>query len=370
VGKGKVLIAVVAVLCLVGVLAVYSVDPMREEGWSVRSFSGRQVMWNVIGWSIFLFFAFLDYHFLVRGGWFFYLLMLLSLGGVLLFGTGDETGARRWLFSQSVQPAEFAKIFLVFFLSFYMSENREALDSYALLFKSGLLSLLPVVLVFAEPDLGTSLVLLVLWLGTLFVCGFGGRKLGTVFLGLGLLGSLGWLFLKDYQKKRIVAFLDPWKDPLGSGYNVLQSQIAIGAGGIAGQGWLSGKQSQLRFLPARHTDFIFASFCEQTGFLGGALILFLLGVFVWLSLRIARDAPDLEGKVLASLVGINFAFQVLVNVGMNMGVMPVTGIPLPFVSYGGSALIVNLVMVGLLYNIANLRKKGVGKGRPGWTFQP
>lgn len=361
--------AIVIALCLVGIMAVYSVDPLREEGWSMKSFYGRQVIWNIIGWSIFFLFAFLDYHFLTRTGWFFYLLMLLSLGGVLLFGRGDEAGARRWLFAQSVQPAEFAKIFLVLFLGFYLGEHHEEIDSYALLFKSGFLSLLPVLLVFAEPDLGTSLVLLVVWLGALFFCSFGGRKIGMVFLGLGVLGSLGWLFLKDYQKKRILAFFDPWRDPLGSGYNVLQSQIAIGAGGIAGQGWLSGKQSQLRFLPARHTDFIFASFCEQTGFLGGALVLFLLGMFVWISVRIARDAPDLEGKLLASLVGVVFAFQVLVNVGMNMGVMPVTGIPLPFISYGGSALLVNLAMVGLLYNIANSRKKKNGRDKLEWPYQ-
>ncbi|MGQ9472820.1 MAG: FtsW/RodA/SpoVE family cell cycle protein, partial [Candidatus Caldatribacteriaceae bacterium] len=122
-------------------------------------------------------------------------------------------------------------------------------------------------------------------------------------------------------------------------------------------GWLSVKQSQLRFLPARHTDFIFASFCEQMGFLGGALLLFLLGMLVWVAVRISRDAPDIEGRFLASLICVLFAFQILVNVGMNMGVMPVTGIPLPFISYGGSALLVNLIMMGLLYNIANLKKK-------------
>lgn len=364
-GEDRVLIAVVVALCLVGILAVYSVDPMRGEGWGVRSFFGRQIIWNIAGWSLFLFFAFLDYRFLARGGWLFYLLMCLSLAGVLLFGTGDETGARRWLFSQSVQPAEFAKLFLVLFLGFYMNANKEEFDSYALLLKSGVLSLVPVALVFVEPDLGTSLVLLITWLGALFVCGFGGRKLGVVFGGLAVLGSSGWLFLKEYQKKRIMAFLNPWKDPLGSGYNVLQSQIAIGAGGLTGQGWLSGKQSQLRFLPARHTDFIFASFCEQTGFLGGSLILLLLGVLVWLSVRIARNALDLEGKIFASLIGVVFGFQFFVNTGMNMGIMPVTGIPLPFVSYGGSALLVNLAMVGLLYNIANSRRKEVGRKRFG-----
>lgn len=355
--NAKVLVILVLVTCFLGVLAVYSVDPLRDEGWGTKSFFGRQIIWNVVGWIIFCLFAFSDYHLFVKGGWIFYLLMLLSLGGVLLFGGGSETGVRRWLFFQSVQPAEFAKLFLIIFLGFYMSENKEEVDSYALLLKSGILSLLAVILVFLEPDLGTSLTLLVVWLGALFVSGFGGKKLGVVFGGLGVFGSLGWIFLKDYQKKRIMAFINPLRDPLGSGYNVLQSQIAIGAGGLTGQGWLSGKQSQLRFLPARHTDFIFASFCEQMGFLGGALLLFLLGMFVWLAVRISQDALDLEGRFLASFIGVLFAFQVLVNVGMNMGIMPVTGIPLPFISYGGSALLVNLVMVGLLYNIANLKKK-------------
>jgi len=350
-------------------VAIYSVDPAREAGWSMQSFFGRQFFWNVFGWSLFIFFALIDYRVLVKLGWLWYFLLLLALGAVLVFGESDETGARRWIFSQSVQPSEFAKIILPLFLSFYLSKNRENIPSYALLLKSGFWVFLPVGLIFLEPDLGTSLVLLVVWLGMLFISGFGRNHFALVGLGLGGIGAVGWSFLKDYQKERLFTFLDPWKDPLGSGYNVLQSQIAIGAGGLGGQGWLSGKQSQLRFLPARHTDFIFASWCEQMGFLGGVALILLLGFFIWIMIRIARHAPDLEGKLLASLFGVIFVFQVLVNVGMNMGVMPVTGIPLPFVSYGGSALVVNVAIVGLLYNIANSGRKKVAKCRFRWDYQ-
>ncbi|MGQ9473941.1 MAG: FtsW/RodA/SpoVE family cell cycle protein, partial [Candidatus Caldatribacteriaceae bacterium] len=198
--NAKGLVILVLFICFLGILAVYSVDPLREEGWGTKSFFGRQIIWNVVGWLLFCLLAFSDYHLFVKEGWVFYLLMLLSLGGVLIFGEGDEIGVRRWLFSQSVQPAEFAKLFLVIFLSFYMSENKEEVDSYALLLKSGMLSLLVVMLVFLEPDLGTSLTLLVVWLGALFVSGFEGKKLGVVFAGLGVFGSLGWVFLRDYQK--------------------------------------------------------------------------------------------------------------------------------------------------------------------------
>ncbi len=359
--EDKAMVLVLIALSLIGVLAVYSVDPLRGEGWGESLFS-RQIIWNLIGWVAFLFFSQIDYYQLVKRGWLWYFLMVLSLGAVLIFGEGDETGSRRWLFSQSVQPSEGAKVALALFLAHYFSEQRESFDFWPLLIKSGILSFIPLVLIFEEPDLGSSLVLLVIWLGALFVCGFSAKKWAVIGgIGGGLL-PLSWVFLEDYQKDRLLSFIDPGRDPLGSGYHILQSQIAIGAGGFTGQGWLSGTQSQLYFLPARHTDFIFASWCEQLGFLGGMVIIFLLGLLSYLFLVVALRSPNLEGKILASLLGISLIFQWTVNIGINLGVMPVTGIALPFISYGGRSLVVNLASAGLVYNIS---KSG---GKESWKL--
>jgi len=349
--ESKAIVLILVALSLTGILAVYSVDPLRGEKWGESLFS-RQIIWNLVGWVAFIFLSQIDYHQWVKRGWLWYFLMILFLGAVLVFGKGDEVGSRRWLFSQSVQPSEGAKILLVLFLTHYFSEQRENFDFWPLLFKSGILSLLPLVLVFEEPDLGSSLVLLVIWLGALLVCGFSARKWAVIGgVGGGLL-PLSWFVLEDYQKDRLLSFIDPEKDPLGSGYHILQSKIAIGAGGFTGQGWLSGTQSQLYFLPARHTDFIFASWCEQMGFLGGMLIIVLLGVLSYLFLVVALRSSDLEGKILASLLAISLLFQWAVNIGMNLGIMPVTGIALPFISYGGSSLVANLASAGLVYNVS------------------
>ena len=178
------------------------------------------------------------------------------------------------------------------------------------------------------------------------------EKILAVFAGLVGLIPFFWLVLHDYQRKRLLSFFAPQSDPLGTGYNVLQSKITIGAGSFFGKGWLSGTQSQLRFLPAHYTDFIFASWCEQWGFVGGVIILALFFWLIWSILRIGIETPDLEGKILTTLFGSMFVFQVMINVGMNMGVMPVTGIPLPFISYGGSSLFINMIAMGMVWNIA------------------
>ena len=335
-------------LNVIGLLAVYSTDPLRGEAAFVQTFFGRQLVWCLMGWFIFWGISRIHYHWFIKLGWMLYLIVILSLIAVLLFGSGDDIGARRWLFFRSVQPSEFSKVGMAIFLAAFLSAQPEDCGSWQLLLKASLLSIIPTGLIFLEPDLGTALVIIILWFSALFFCGFHWKKILAVFAGLVGFIPIFWLFLHDYQKKRLLAFFAPQSDPLGTGYNVLQSQIAIGAGGFFGKGWLSGTQSQLRFLPAHYTDFIFASWCEQWGFVGGVIILALFFWLIWSIFRIGIETPDLEGKILTTLFGSMFVFQVMINVGMNMGVMPVTGIPLPFISYGGSSLFINMIAMGMV----------------------
>ena len=211
--------------------------------------------------------------------------------------------------------------------------------------------LLPFVLVMKQPDLGTSLTFIAILLGMIFVSGFKFNwfaKLGVLFVAM---LPVFWMILKDYQKNRIRVFLNPELDPFGSGYHVIQSKIAIGSGGLLGKGWLAGTQSQLNFLPENHTDFIFAVVGEEFGFIGAAFIILLYLIIIWRGITIALNAEDDFGTLLAVGVTSMFMFHIMVNIGMTIGIMPVTGVPLPFLSYGVSSLITNVSLVAILLNI-------------------
>ena len=209
----------------------------------------------------------------------------------------------------------------------------------------------PFLLVMKQPDLGTSLVFMAIFFGMIFACGINLKLLAGIFgTGIACLPLL-WHVLKDYQKMRIMVFLDPNVDPLGSGYHIIQSKIAIGSGMLFGKGLFEGTQSQLNFLPENHTDFIFAVVGEEWGFIGTVVLLLLYLVVLWRGIQIARQAQDSFGTLLAVGITSMLAFHVLVNVGMTAGIMPVTGIPLPFMSYGVSALTTNIWAITILMNI-------------------
>jgi rod shape determining protein RodA len=255
----------------------------------------------------------------------------------------------------SVQPSELAKVALVVGMAMLLSEKRDAENEprntdvmLALVFAS-----VPLALVMLQPDLGTALVISALVLGVIAVSGAAIRWVVGLVIGAAVVATVAVQvgFLKPYQLDRFTAFLDPTADPKGAGYNVRQAQIAIGSGGIHGQGLFEGAQTQGKFVPEQQTDFIFTVAGEELGFVGAVGLVLLLGIVLWRATRIAVRADDLYGRLVATGVVCWFTFQAFENIGMTLGIMPVTGVPLPFVSYGGSSMFANLLAIGLLENV-------------------
>jgi len=285
------------------------------------------------------------------------MLYLLSLGVLtyVLFLGPRIAGTRRWFLAPGgfqIQPSEFAKLVAALLMAKVFAESKK--DSLGLSDIVGPGAALGVMalLIAAEPDLGTALTLVPLFLVTAFLAGLRLRAILAVFAVMVVVGGLGWMFaLREYQKSRIYSFLDPNLDPKGAGYQKIQSQIAVGSGGLAGKGYKQGSQSQLGYLPARHTDFIFSVLAEEMGFLGVATVLGLYLLVLWRSLETARVARDRVGAFLAAGITAGLAFQVVYNVAMVAGLVPVKGLPLPFMSYGGSSVIYSFLAVGLILNV-------------------
>jgi rod shape determining protein RodA len=232
-----------------------------------------------------------------------------------------------------------------------VGQRKDAMDDLKSLVVPCLLLGVPFILVLLQPDLGTALLMLPIFFAILLV---GGARVKYIvwMIAIGLAGlPVFWHFLREYQKQRLLVFLNPNIDPLGAGYTIIQSKIAVGSGGLFGKGWLAGTQNQLNFLPERHTDFIFSVIGEEWGFLGALIVVFLYFVIVQKAFTIANLTSDRFGKLIATGIGVLLGFQVIINIGMTIGLMPVVGIPLPLVSYGGSSLLSTLVAIGLLLNV-------------------
>jgi rod shape determining protein RodA len=288
-------------------------------------------------------------------GRFAYLLFGASLTLLLLVLVVGKAGlgAQRWIRvgGFAFQPSEFAKLCLVLFLARYFDDHREALrEPRTMLLPAGLTALC-MLLVLKQPDLGTALLLAFIALSLMLMLGLEWRRLIPFIVGGGAVAPLLWMALKDYQRRRILVFLSPDLDPLGAGYHIAQSKIAVGSGGVFGKGWLAASQSQLNFLPLNHTDFIFAVLAEQWGFLGCLVVLLVYFYVITKGFQIAGDCTDPFAALLAVGISAMLAIQVLVNIAMVLGMMPVVGIPLPLLSYGGSSLLVTMVSLGLLLNI-------------------
>ncbi|MDB5178111.1 MAG: Peptidoglycan glycosyltransferase RodA [Patescibacteria group bacterium] len=354
-----VLFGVMVLLVAMGLLVIWSTSfkATRLDG---SSDVLHQAIFAVAGLAVFFAAARIDYRTWFKVTPWLYGLMVIMLMAVLVLAK-PVLGAQRWIslgFFQ-FQPSEFAKLILIVVLAKFFATHYDQLEKPKYLLLSLVYLAVPMALVMKQPDLGTALVLMAIWVGMALVSRIRKRYL----LGLAALGLAAMPFilshLHDYQKARLTVFLNPQADPLGAGHNVIQSTITIGSGQLLGRGLAAGSQSQLNFLPslAQHTDFIFAVLNEKMGFVGGMLLLLLFGVMFFRGLRIAHQAQDRFGMFLATGVVAMMLFHVFINTGMNMGIAPVTGIPLPFVSYGGTSLIIGMVAIGLLQSVAVRRKK-------------
>ncbi len=333
-----------------GVLEIYSATyNTRFAGAHVR-----QVYWILAGLGVMFLASLVDYQALLERVHWIYIAALVSLVAVLLFGQ-KYLGARRWIRlpgGAHFQPSEWAKLIVILALAKFVSDLRQRELSWPDLTKAGLIAGIPMFLILVQPDMGTALTFVPILLMALFLGGIRPRHAAVLGLAALLLMPVAWKFgLKDYQKARLASFINPESDPQGSGYQVQQSLIAVGSGGIWGKGFLKGSQTQGLFLPVTHTDFAFASLAEEQGLMGALGVLLLYLMVLMRLVHNAQRAPDRASSFIIMGVVAVLSFHVLVNVGMVVGFMPVTGIPLPLLSYGGSSVLLTYTSLGVVMNI-------------------
>lgn len=332
----------------------------------------KHLLWTIIGLAAMSGVLGINYvHLAPRHKWI-YSFMLLLLIAVLIPGIGQvRKGAQSWLSLgfMDLQPSEFAKIMLIIAFAQFLSDRRGKLNTFKDFLPAFAYVGLPMLLIMRQPDLGTSLVFIGIFFGMMYMAGANPKLLmgifaaGMVFLIAGLwvhFNLVEWLPLKKYQLMRLVVFLNPYNDGQGGrsyGFNLIQSQVAIGSGGLWGKGWGNGSQVQGNFLPEHHTDFIFSVIGEEFGFVGATLVLLLFLLLIYRSILIAFQSKDLFGTLIVTGIISMFTFHLLVNVGMTIGLMPITGIPLPLMSYGGSSMLANMIAIGLILNINMRRQK-------------
>lgn len=314
----------------------------------------KQAVFAAVGVALYLFFLFFDYQFLKKYSTLIFLSGLILLSFVLFAGK-TVRGTEGWirLGNFNLQVVEPFKLAIVIILAKYFSLNSRTISNSTHVLITAVLIGGSVWLVLKQPDLGSALVIIAIWLGMLLVSGVKKRYLALiVFFGV-LTIVFSWFFLfKNYQKDRITSMLNPMKDPRGSAYNLIQSTVAVGSGGIKGKGLGHGSQSQLNFLPEKHTDFIFAVVAEELGFIGSLFLISILSILVFRLIKIAQNARDNFGKLFVSGIAVIILVQSFINIGMNVGLVPITGIPLPFLSYGGSALITLMIAMGMVGNLS------------------
>jgi len=346
-------VAAVALLLLAGIMFIYSAS-YRGGDHPVGMFYERQIVWAFLGLLCFFGAAAFDYHQLRDGAWWLYAVAVILLVLVLLIGK-KVYGAYRWLslFGIQVQPSEFAKLAVLIALARFLGRPGREVEEWKCVGQVLLIIGIPFLLILKEPDLGSAAIMLPLAFCMMFVAGVPLRMLGLlVLLGL-LLLPLGWFVMGDYQKERILVFLDPGRDPLGAGWNKIQSEIAVGSGGFSGKGFLKGTQNVLGYLPrtVAPTDFIYSVVAEEMGFVGSFVLLSLYATLLGGGIRAAWRARDKLGRMLAVGVTSLLFCHVFVNIAMTIGLLPITGIPLPLISYGGSFVVSTLLGLGIVQSV-------------------
>ena len=342
------LLAVALIICALGVLQIYSAthDTRWQDAW------WKQIIWIAIAMGLMWIASSIDYHTLLGQVPLMYGLSIGSLIAVLAVGR-LVFGSRRWIriLGFNFQISEFVKLVIILMVARYLSELKSDRVRPRDLLKLGGLVGIPVALVMYQPDLGTGLTYLPILAAGILIAGIRWHYLAAIALVGALALPVGWVFLKDYQRTRLVTFMEPSRDPRGAGYQVIQSKIAVGDGGMWGRGVTRGTQTQLRFLPVPHTDFIFSAFAEEHGFVGVVVVLGLYFLLLMQIVQNAQMAPDRSGMYVCMGVATLLLFHLLVNVGMVVGRMPVTGIPLPLMSSGGSNMFSVFMMLGLVNNV-------------------
>ncbi|NPA92601.1 MAG: rod shape-determining protein RodA [Chloroflexi bacterium] len=350
-----ILLGLVATLVIFGIAVIRSAIAGNEV---LAGLVQRQITFAIIGFVVVLITAAIDYHYWATLGKYLYVATVLLLAALGIIGKA-AFGSARWIDTGFffIQPSEIAKIVMILVLADFFARHREQLHEFRWVVMSFLLTMGMVIWILLQPDLSTSITVLVIWFGMLWAAGLTWKHL-AIFAVLGAISPFAaWPFLADYQKARVINFLFP--DPNarhGAIYNVQQALISLGSGGLFGQGYGHGTQVQLRFLKVRHTDFIFSVIGEEFGFVGTVFVIVMLALVLWRILRIARTAHDTFGALIAYGIAIMLFFHMAVNIAMNINLIPVTGLPLPFITYGGSALLSSLLGIGLVESVAMRRE--------------
>ncbi len=359
----------VAVLIIFGLLAISSAVELNKHDSNATIFLSKQILSVILGIMAILILQLYDYRIFKNYVSVIYISTVSILLLILLFGQ-TVAGGKRWIIlgPLNFQPSELAKILFILVLAAVLDKNQDNLKYLTGLIKPFIYMLIPFILIVLQNDLGTSLVLIVIFIAMLYIGGGNIKFLSIIFGGgfgiIILLIAFHYFFgtplpyLQEYQLNRLIVFLNPGIDPYGSGYNIIQSKIAVGSGELFGKGFFAGTQNQLNFLPEKHTDFIFSVIGEEFGFIGVLTLIFTYLLLLWQLINVAQKARDNYGRLVVTGIVAMFFFHILENIGMTMGVMPITGIPLPFVSYGGSSMVASLIGIGLVINV-NLRRKKI-----------
>lgn len=345
-------IGVALLLCAVGLVAIYSARRAQADG---MFFVRKQAIAMSIGVIAMFLVAYFPIQSWLRWTKLIYFLNVVLLIYVDLFGKVTK-GSQRWIPLPGgfhLQPSELAKLFVILTLAAWLASREDRIRRPTTVLYSLAYIGVPVLLIFKQPDLGTSLVVMAIWFGMMMLAGANLKHLGTV-LALGAVAFAAlWHFnvLEDYQKDRLIAFLDPQRDPRGSGYHIIQARIAVGSGQVFGKGLFQGTQNELLFIPEQHTDFIFTVVAEETGFVGSMTLVLAYALLLWRASRVILQAHHTYARLIAAGITTFFAYHIIVNTGMVIGILPVVGVWLPFVSFGGTAVITCFVALGLLQAI-------------------